>query len=91
MCDALQRSEGLREELKSGGALTLKFRLMTVSAMTAGMVWPRLGIRQGWLNPQDIHDFPTYLRKRMKLGMYCILIALAWMAFVALLVEFRRA
>lgn len=64
---------------------------MTVSAMTAGMVWPRLGIRQGWLNPQDIHDLPTYLRKRMKLGMYCMLIALAWMAFVALLVEFRRA
>ncbi|MDF9621049.1 hypothetical protein P5705_25680 [Pseudomonas entomophila] len=91
MCDALQRSEGLREELKNGGALTLKFRLMTVSAMTAGMVWPRLGIRKGWLNPQDIHDFPTYLRKRMKLGMYCILVALAWMAFVALLVEFRRA
>lgn len=90
MCDALQRSEGLREELKNGGALTLKFRLMTVSAMTAGMVWPGLGIRQGWLNPQDIHDFPTYLRRRMKLGMYCILIALAWMAFVALLVELRR-
>ncbi|WP_046855150.1 hypothetical protein [Pseudomonas sp. CCOS 191] len=90
MCDALQRSEGLREELRNGGALTLKFRLMTVCAMTAGMFWPALGIRQGWLNPEDSRDFPVYLKKRMKLGMYCILIAVVWMAFVALLVQFKR-
>ncbi|QVM89519.1 hypothetical protein JYG34_15955 [Pseudomonas entomophila] len=31
MCDALQRSEGLREELRNGGALTLKFRLMSAA------------------------------------------------------------
>lgn len=90
MCGALQRSEGLREELKNGGALTLKFRLLTVSAMTAGMFWPALGIRQGWLNPEDSRDFPDYLKKRMKLGMYCILIGVFWMALVALLVQFKR-
>lgn len=90
MCEALQRSEGLREELKNGGALTLKFRLMTVCAMTAGMFWPKLSIRQGWLNPEDSRDFPVYLKRRMKLGMHCILIAVVWMAFVALLVQFKR-
>lgn len=63
---------------------------MTVCAMTAGMFWPALGIRQGWLTPEDSRDFPVYLKKRMKLGMYCILIAVAWMAFVALLVQVKR-
>lgn len=91
MCEALQRSEGLREELRNGGALTLKFRLMTVSAMTAGMFWPALGIRQGWLDPEDSRDFPVYLKRRMKLGMYCLLTAFIWMAFVALLVQFKHA
>ncbi|UVL87267.1 hypothetical protein [Pseudomonas sichuanensis] len=90
MCDALQRSEGLREELRNGGALTLKFRMLTVSAMTAGMFWPALGIRQGWLNPEDSRDFPVYLKKRMKLSMYCIFIGVFWMAFVVLLVQFKR-
>ncbi|MEA3234071.1 hypothetical protein OP492_05345 [Pseudomonas mosselii] len=90
MCDALQRSEGLREELRNGGVLTLKFRLMRVSAMTAGMFCPTLGIRQGWLDPEDSRDFPVYLKKRMKLGMFCIITAIVWMAVVTFLVQFKR-
>ncbi|MFK3775692.1 hypothetical protein [Pseudomonas sp. NPDC089406] len=89
MCESLKRSPGLHEELKNGGAFTLKFRLQTVSAMTAGMIWPALGIRQGWLNAQDSENFPPYLRRRMKLGMYCVLAAFGCMAFFALLVGFK--
>lgn len=91
MCEALQRSSGLHEELRNGGAFTLKLRLSTVSAMTAGIIWPRLGIRQGWLDAEDSRLFPAYLRKRMKLGFYCISVSLACMAFLYLFVNFDRA
>ncbi|MCO7518084.1 hypothetical protein NJF44_25465 [Pseudomonas guariconensis] len=90
MCAALQRSRGLHDELKNGGALTLKLRLMTVSAMTAGMMWPNLSIRQGWLDPEDSRLFPAYLKRRMKTGMYCMYIGMGWIAFVVFLVEFKR-
>ncbi|MDF0729689.1 hypothetical protein P0Y43_02960 [Pseudomonas entomophila] len=89
MCSALQRSRGLHEELRNSGAFTMKFRLMTVSAMAAGMVWPVLAIRQGWLDPEDYRLFPGALKRRMKVGMYCIFIGMTGIAFVACLVEFK--
>ena len=91
MCEALHRSSGLHEELRNGGAFTLKLRLSTVSAMTAGIICPRLGIRQGWLDAEDSRLFPPYLKKRMKLGFYCISVSLACMAFLYLFVNFDRA
>ncbi len=62
----------------------MKFRMMTVSAMTAGMIWPALGIRQGWLDVEDSRRFPVYLKRRMKFGMYCMFVGLGWMALVVI-------
>lgn len=91
MCAALQRSHGLREELRGGGAFNLKLRLLTVSAMAAGLIWPSRAIRRGWLDPDDYKSFPVYLRRRMKIGVYFIFIGMSWIAFVAYFVEFKRA
>ncbi|QVM89518.1 hypothetical protein JYG34_15945 [Pseudomonas entomophila] len=88
MCAALKRSPCLHEELKRGGGYTLKFRSLTVSSMAGALCWPALSIRKGSLDPEDYKNFPVYLKTRMKVASYCMLIALAWAAFIMLFLEF---
>jgi hypothetical protein len=90
MCVALQRSQCLYEELRKGGSVTLKFRCMTVSAMTGALIWPTLSIRMGALDPEDYRAFPAYLKKRMKTALYCMVIGMCWIAFIVLFVKFKR-
>jgi hypothetical protein len=91
MCAALQRSKCLLEELKRGGGFTLKFRTLTVSAITGVLMWPVLSMRQGDLDPQDYREFPIYLKRRMRAAMCCMAIGMGWMSLIVIFVEFRRA
>lgn len=54
MCAALWRSRCLHEELRLGGAFTLKLRLLTVYAMTGVLLCPDLSIRRGNLDPERL-------------------------------------
>lgn len=90
MCVALQRSQCLYEELRKGGRVTLKFRCMTVSAITGALIWPTLSIRMGALDPEDYRAFPTYLKKRMKTALYCMVIGVGWIALIVLFVQFKH-
>ncbi|WP_248920597.1 hypothetical protein [Pseudomonas entomophila] len=91
LCAALRRSKCLREELGRGGAYTLKFRAMTVSAMTGALLWPAQSIRQGDLDPQDYRELPDYLKRRMKIAMCFMAIGMGWISFIVIFVEFKRA
>lgn len=73
MCRAFRRSSGLQDEIVIWGTLTQKSRMVIVSAMTLGLIWPSLGYRQGWLSIEDTRDFPDYLSRLMKISSYCLL------------------
>ena len=90
MCAALHRSQCLREELKKGGGYTLKFRSMTVSAMTGELLWPTLSIRRGSLNAEDYREFPVYLKRRMRVAAFYIFTALSESALIVAFVDFTR-
>ncbi|MFT0869880.1 hypothetical protein [Pseudomonas sp. CAM1A] len=73
MCRAFRRSSGLRDEIMIWGTLSQKSRMVIVSAMTLGLIWPSLGYRQGWLSIEDTKDFPGYLSRLMKISSCCLL------------------
>ncbi|QXH44954.1 hypothetical protein KSS93_18965 [Pseudomonas xanthosomatis] len=50
MCEAFKSSPGIDEDRKLWGALTLKSRSLIVCGISVGMIWPALGVRQGWLS-----------------------------------------
>ncbi|MFB4392099.1 MULTISPECIES: hypothetical protein [unclassified Pseudomonas] len=91
MCSALGRSRCLHEELRRGGAFTVKLRVLTVCAMTGVFLCPGLSIGRGNLDPEDYREFPDYLKRRMKVAIACMAIGMGWSAFMYFLVEFASA
>lgn len=72
MCHAFRRSRGLHEGIAMWGTLGLKSRMITVSSMSLGVIWPSLGLRQGWLNAEDSNEFPVHLKRIMQVSTYCL-------------------
>lgn len=90
MCEALQRSKCLHDELRRGGGVTLKLRLMTVGAIAGVLIWPELSIRRGDLDSEDYQNFPSYLKRRIRAAIVCVYVSLAWAAVIELFVELKR-
>lgn len=70
------------------GASTLKSRLLVVSAMSVAALWPKLALRQGWLDPEDNQSFPVYLRRRMKLAFSLEFLGAGWLIAACMLIQF---
>jgi len=87
MCRAFRRSSGLEDEILIWGTLSQKSRMIIVSAMTLGLIWPSLGHRKGWLSIEDTKDFPVYLSRLMKISSYCLL---SGFAILLLLIGFTK-
>ncbi|NIE77416.1 hypothetical protein F3J45_23550 [Pantoea sp. Ap-967] len=86
MCNAFKRSTLLAEELSYAGA-SLRSRFMVVAGMTSALFWPDIFIGRGQLHPDDNREFPSYLRKRMKLAMLLVVFAVIWSMLSYIFVE----
>ncbi|MFB4394785.1 MULTISPECIES: hypothetical protein [unclassified Pseudomonas] len=91
MCHAFRRSSGLYEEIALWGTLGLKSRMIIVSAMSLGLIWPSLGLRRGWLNAEDSNEFPVYLKRIMKVSSYCLVVGLIVMVALTSFVKFVKS
>lgn len=87
MCHAFGRSSGLDDEIAVWGTRNLKSRMLIVSIMSLGVIWPSFGHRCGWLSIKDSDEFPIYLKWRMKLSSYCLLAGLGGLFFLTTFVK----
>jgi len=87
MCHAFRRSSLLVEETHFSGTLSLRARFMVVAGMSSAVLWPNLFIRRGQLHPDDIDQFPEYLRRRMSVAMGLMVAGALWSILGVVLVE----
>jgi len=71
MCEAFKNSPGLNEDRRLWGTLTLMSRSLIVCGVSVGMIWPALGVRQGWLSVADYIAAPAYLRRGLQISFWC--------------------
>lgn len=90
LCKAFKNSQGFVEDFKYWSTISLRTRSMIVSGVTLASVWPGLGIRQGWLDADDCRNCPLYLRRRLQISFWCLLIGCIWLFVVWLLLELDR-
>ncbi|MNE00994.1 hypothetical protein D3C80_934200 [compost metagenome] len=60
------------------GGGNLRSRCLLLSTVSALVAFPRLHLYMGWLDEQELKDFPTYLKRKMIIALWLIFIALLW-------------
>jgi hypothetical protein len=59
-------------------------------AKIAGMVMmPKVSIRSGELDPEDIQNFPPHLKRLLKIKAVMLVVSGVWLLIGSLLVKFR--
>lgn len=91
MCYAFRRSSGLYDEVVVWGTTRQYARMVIVSAMTLGLIWPSLGHRQGWLNVEDSKEFPGCLGRMMKLSSGCLLLGFGMLTVLVSFVKVTKS
>lgn len=90
LCSTFKNSKGLVEDLKYWSTLSIRTRSMVVNRFTLAVVWPNLGIRQGWLNADDYRRCPAYLKRRLQISFWCTLAGWAGIVTGGTLIELGR-
>lgn len=90
LCSTFRNSKGLVEDVKCWSTLSIRARSRVVNRFTLAVVWPNLGIRQGWLNADDYRRCPVYLKRRLQVSFWCSLAGFAGIVAGGTLIELGR-
>jgi len=60
------------------GGGSLRSRCLLLSTVSALVAFPKLHLYMGWLDEQELEDFPPCLKRKMIIALWMILIALLW-------------
>lgn len=62
---------------------------LLIAKITGMVMMPRTHIRIGELNPTDFENFPTHLKRLLKIDFAILIAAAVWMLIVSVLLEFE--
>jgi hypothetical protein len=87
--EALKNSHYIYLWGPSLGRRGVVWSLLEIGKIAGMVLWPRASIAIGEVDPVDIENFPRYLKRLLLIEMTIIYIGLAWMAVVAVLIQFE--
>ena len=64
-------------------------RLLLVAKITFMVTWPGPGLRAGDLDPEDIRNFPSDLKRLLQVKVLLTFVILAWGTLAFVLVKFK--
>jgi hypothetical protein len=53
------------------------------------LIWPKFGIRGGFLDAKDVENFPPYLLRLLKVNMALLVISIVWLIIVNIVLKLR--
>ncbi|MFT0520596.1 hypothetical protein [Pseudomonas faucium] len=90
LCSTFKNSPGLIEALKYWSTISLATRSRIVAGIALAAVCPKIGVRQGWLNAEDYRDCPRYLKRRLQISFWCLLVGCGWLLLGWALIEISK-
>ncbi|CAM3991855.1 hypothetical protein D3C81_1116130 [compost metagenome] len=76
---SLPNSLWLKQQIPFWGTTRLKSRCYLLSTICGAMLYPRLCIRLGMMDAEDLRNFPPRLRRRLLIASWLIIIGSAWL------------
>ncbi|MGE8392704.1 MAG: hypothetical protein ACN6QI_09140 [Pseudomonas sp.] len=76
---SLPNSLWLKQQIPFWGTTRLKSRCYLLSTICGAMLYPKLCIRLGMMDAEDLRNFPPRLRRRLLIASWLIIIGSAWM------------
>ena len=77
---SLPNSVWLKMQIPFWGTTRLKSRCYLLSTISGAMLYPKLSVRLGMMNAEDLRKFPSRLRRRMLIASWLMIIGGAWLA-----------
>lgn len=76
----------LQQQVLFWGTTRLKSRCFVLSTFSGAVLYPKLCIRLGMVDAEDLRNFPPRLRRRLLISSWLIIIGCVWFAiFLALI------
>ncbi|UVL55553.1 hypothetical protein [Pseudomonas sp. B21-035] len=76
---SLPNSVWLKQQIPFWGTTRLKSRCYLLSTICGAMLYPKLSIRLGMMDAEDLRNFPPRLRRRLLIASWLIIIGSVWM------------
>ncbi|SDQ39240.1 hypothetical protein SAMN05216487_1556 [Pseudomonas sp. UC 17F4] len=76
---SLPNSLWLKQQIPFWGTTRLKSRCYLLSTICGAMLYPKLCIRLGMMDAEDLRNFPPRLRRRLLIASWLIIIGSAWL------------
>ncbi|WP_191831089.1 hypothetical protein [Pseudomonas fluorescens] len=77
---SLPNSVWLKMQLPFWGTTRLKSRCYLLSTISGAMLYPKLSVRLGMMDAEDLRNFPQGLRRRLLVSSWLLIIGCAWLA-----------
>ncbi|ROL71689.1 hypothetical protein [Pseudomonas vranovensis] len=76
---SLPNSLWLKQQIPFWGTTRLRSRCYLLSTICGAMLYPKLCIRLGMMDAEDLRNFPPRLRRRLLIASWLIIIGSVWM------------
>ncbi|MGH8383022.1 hypothetical protein [Pseudomonas sp.] len=84
---SLPNSVWLKLQIPFWGTTRLKSRCYLLSTICGAMLYPKLSVRLGMMDAEDLRNFPPRLRRRMLIASWLLIIAAVWLAIGLVLIK----
>lgn len=63
--------------------------IFLVTQMAGLLIWPKLGVRKGFLDARDVEGFPAHLLRLLKINMAFLVVSIVWFIVVYIVIKLR--
>lgn len=84
---SLPNSDRLQQKMPFWGATSFKSRWYLLAAIAAVMIYPKLSVRTGIVDAEDLRTFPPRLRRRLLITAWLVNIGSIWLAIGVALIK----
>lgn len=69
--------------------LGLSGRTLLLHLVSSMLIWPKLEIRGGFLDPHDVANFPRHILRLLKINTTLLVVSVVWLIVVGVILELR--
>ncbi|MNJ38157.1 hypothetical protein D3C77_329980 [compost metagenome] len=80
MIASLQNCLWIKQQVPFFGVTRLKSRCYLLGTVCGALLYPKVSVRLGMFDAEDLRNFPPRLRKRLLVATWLIIIGCAWLA-----------
>lgn len=87
MIASLQNCLWVKQQVLFFGTKSLKSRCYLLSTICGAFLYPKISVRLGMFDAEDLRNFPPRLRRRLLVASWLVIVGFVWMMTAAVLIK----